>query len=115
MQQSCHLRSKHMSSGTAISMDLLRIDAAVETNRIVASIREIVFNRLKRKGAVVGLSGGIDSSVVAYLCARALGKDRVLTLFAPEKESSPDSLRLSRLVAESLGTRSLVEEITPIL
>jgi NAD+ synthase len=104
-----------MTSGTEISVELLRIDASVEANRIAAGIREIVYNRLKRKGAVVGVSGGIDSSVVAYLCARALGKDRVLTLFTPEKESSPDSLRLGRLVAESLGAHSLVEEITPIL
>ena len=54
---------------------------------------------LKRKGVVLGLSGGIDSSAVAALAVRALGKDRVLGLFMPEYDSAGDSLRLGRLVA----------------
>ena len=61
-----------MSTSTAISADILRIDPVRETERIVVAIRDIVLNQLKRKGAVVGVSGGIDSSVVAFLCARAL-------------------------------------------
>jgi NAD+ synthase len=52
---------------------------------------------------------------VAFLCARALGKDRVLALFTPETESSPDCLRLGRMVAEALEVRSQVEDITPVL
>jgi NAD+ synthase len=55
-----------MSSCATISPDLLQIDASLETERIAESIRETVFNRLKRKGAVVGVSGGIDSTVVTY-------------------------------------------------
>jgi len=104
-----------MSATAAVSAEALRIDPAAETQRIVASIREIVFQQLKRKGAVLGVSGGIDSSVVAYLCAWALGKDRVLALFTPEGESSPDSLRLGRLIAHSLDIQSVVEDITPVL
>jgi len=104
-----------MISGSAISPDVLQVDAARETERITASIRDMVFNQLRRKGAVVGVSGGIDSSVVAFLCARALGSEHVLVLFTPESDSSPDSLRLGRMVAESLGVRSAVEDITPIL
>lgn len=101
-----------------ISNDLasmLAVDPAVEVARIEASIRNTVFSQLRRKGAIVGVSGGIDSSVVAFLCARALGKDRVVALFMPEAESSSDSLRLGRLVADRLGIRSFLEEITPIL
>jgi NAD+ synthase len=64
---------------------------------------------------VIGVSGGIDSSVVAYLCARALGNERVFALFLPEVDSSADSLRLGRLVAKSLGVGSVVEDISPIL
>ncbi len=94
---------------------LLRIDAAQETERIVASIRETVAERLKRRGAVIGVSGGIDSSVVAFLCARALGSERILVLFIPEAESSPDSTRLGRMVADSLSARWALEDITPIL
>jgi NAD+ synthase len=104
-----------MSASPAVSADVLRIDPARETDRIVVSIRDIIFTQLKRKGAVIGVSGGIDSSVVAYLCARALGKERVVVLFTPETDSSPDSLRLGRMVAESLGARSFVEDISPIL
>ena len=97
------------------TMQFLRLDAKLETERIAASIREIVFDRLKRKGAVVGVSGGIDSSVVAFLCARALGKERVIALFTPEADSSQDSLRLGGTVAEALGIRSFLEDISPIL
>jgi len=104
-----------MTTFTACPADVLRIDPAHESERITASIRDTVFNQLKRKGAVLGVSGGIDSSVVAYLCTRALGKERVLALLLPEKDSSADSLRLGRLVAESLGVRSVAEDISPIL
>jgi NAD+ synthase len=104
-----------MSAKPAVSPDLLRIDAAGEAGRIVAGIREIVLGQLKRGGAVVGVSGGIESAVVAFLCARALGTERVFALFTPETESSPDSLRLGRMVAQALGVRSAVEDITPIL
>jgi NAD+ synthase len=104
-----------MSTTAAVSAEILRIDPAAETERIAASVREMVFGQLKRKGAVIGVSGGIDSSVVAFLCARALGSDRVLALFTPEDESSPDSLRLGRLVAQSLNVRSVVENISSVL
>jgi len=104
-----------MTLGAAASSDILKLDAQAETERIVANIREHVFTRLKRKGAVVGASGGIDSTVVAYLCARALGKERVVALFTPEADSSPDSLRLGRMVAGDLGVKSFVEDISPIL
>jgi NAD+ synthase len=95
--------------------NVLRIDPARETDRIVAGMRDMVFHSLKRQGAVVGVSGGIDSSVVAFLCARALGPERVLALFTPEADSSPDSLRLGRIVAQSLGVRSALEDISQIL
>lgn len=104
-----------MNTSTSISADILKIDAARETERIVAIIRDQVLNQLKRKGAVIGISGGIDSSVVAFLCARAFGKDRVFAVFMPETDSSPDSLRLGQLVTEKLGIRSALEDISPIL
>jgi NAD+ synthase len=104
-----------MSIAAALSAQALRLDPAAETERIVACIRDAVFHQLKRQGAVVGVSGGIDSSVVAFLCARALGPERVLALFTPEDESSPDSLRLGQLAARTLNIRSVVENIGPIL
>jgi len=72
----------------------------------------MTFRNFKRKGAVIGLSGGIDSAVVAELCVRALGKDKVLGLLLPEKESNPISLEYGRKQAEKLGIETVFVEIT---
>lgn len=93
----------------------LEIDAAAEIERTTKAIREWLGQRLKRRGAVVGLSGGIDSSVVAALCVRALGKDRVFGLHMHERESSEDTRRLSKLIAGALGIPSADEDITGML
>ena len=85
------------------------------TEEIVSRLREVVGKDLRRKGAVVGLSGGIDSTVTCALCARALGKKQVLAVFTPESDSDADTLRLSRLASESLGIDSVLEDITPLL
>ncbi len=104
-----------MTVRPAFSRAALDIDPAREADRIAETLREQVFRRLKRRGAVVGLSGGIDSSVSAALCVRALGKERVFGLFMPENDSSDDSLRLGRALAERLGISSRLENIGPIL
>jgi len=98
-----------------LSRDVLRIDAPAESARIEKGIRDAVLGTLRRRGAVVGMSGGIDSSVTAALCARALGKDRVLGLLMPERDSSDDALRLGTLLADHLGIRHVVENIAPAL
>lgn len=98
-----------------MTADVLKIDPAATAARIEAGIRENVLGNLRRKGAVVAISGGVDSSVVAALCVRALGSERVFGLFLPEKDSSPHSLRLGRLLARLLGIRSCAEDITPVL
>ncbi|HEX5000514.1 MAG TPA: NAD(+) synthase [Terriglobia bacterium] len=95
--------------------EALKLDAAAAVEEITGILRDQVQKDLKRRGAVVGLSGGIDSSVVAALSARALGKDKVLGLMMPERESSGESLSLGALVADSLGIPTLVEDITPML
>lgn len=97
------------------SRDMLLIDPAVETRRIVASITESVFSFLRRRGAVVAVSGGIDSSVVAALCVRAFGRERVLALMLPESESSDDTRRMSRLLVDSLRMPFVEEDISPVL
>jgi NAD+ synthase len=93
----------------------LAIDATAEIDRICATLREQVLKRLRRRGAVLGLSGGIDSSVVAALCVRALGREKVLGVFMPEQDSEPDSLRLGRQIADWLGVDTALENITPAL
>ena len=99
----------------AFSQESLRIDAEKEIERISARVRETLGHTLKRRGAVVGLSGGIDSSVVAALCVRALGKERVLGLHMHERESSNETRRLSRAIADALGIQTVDEDITPSL
>ncbi len=93
----------------------MAIDVAAEVERICVGIKQVVFGQLRRKGVVVGVSGGIDSSVVVALAVRALGRERVLALFTPEVDSSDESLPLGQMVADWLGISSIVEDIAPIL
>ena len=104
-----------METQTCFSAEVLRIDPAREVQAIERGIREIVFQRFRRKGAVLGVSGGIDSSVTAALCARALGGKRVLALLMPEADSAPESTQLGRLLADCVGIEAIVEDIAPIL
>ena len=104
-----------MTTTPAFSADVLSIDAAAATDHITGIVRDLVGRTLRRRGVVVGLSGGVDSSVAAALCVRALGPERVLGVLMPETDSSPDSTRLGRLVAETLGITSVLEDIGPIL
>ncbi len=97
------------------SKDVLNVDATRVAEQAQNAVREQVLGTLRRRGAVVGMSGGIDSSVVAALCTRALGPDRVLGLLMPERDSSSDALRLGRMLAEHLGIRYVVEDIATAL
>ncbi len=94
-----------------MAVALPKIDVVEEIERICRILREQVLGTLRRRGAVLGLSGGVDSSVVAALCARALGPDRVLGLLMPERDSSPDALRLGRAAAEAAGIETVVEDV----
>jgi len=96
------------------SRAVLDLDAGAEIERIGQALRQQM-GQLRRRGTVVGISGGIDSSVCAALCARALGPDRVLGLFMPERDSSGESLTLGRLLAERLGIRAIVEDVSATL
>jgi NAD+ synthase len=102
-------------SDRTISADALSIDAERVTTEIIDSLRSIVGGVLRRRGGVVGLSGGIDSSVTAALCARAFGPQRTLALLMPEEDSDDETLALSRSVADAFGIEAVVENITPIL
>jgi NAD+ synthase len=96
------------------SRNVLQIDLAKTAQAIEAAIRQQV-GELRRRGIVVGLSGGIDSSVVTCLAARAIGPERVQVLLMPERDSSPESLSLGKLLTSKLGTPVLVEDIAPTL
>ena len=93
----------------------LAIDPAVETERLVLFIRQKVRKLMHRSGGVVGISGGIDSSVVLALCMRAFGKEYVAAIFMPEKDSEPESEMFARLVADRFEVSMIREDITPVL
>ncbi|MBB1502237.1 NAD(+) synthase [Propioniciclava sp. MC1683] len=103
-----------MPAREPFSAATLRIDPELETARIAAFLTRYLA-ATRRRGAVVALSGGIDSSVVAALCVRALGADRVFGLHMPERESSDETLAFSREVSDALGIDSVLEDISPIL
>ncbi|GAA2844882.1 NAD+ synthase [Aminobacter aminovorans] len=93
----------------------LTIDPEAEAARIAAALRGQLTGTLRRRGLVLGLSGGVDSSVSAALAVRAVGAKNVFALFMPEDDSDPESLRLGRLVAETFGIGAVVENIGPTL
>jgi NAD+ synthase len=99
----------------SFTADALKLDAEAEVERIVAAVREQAGRVLRRRGAVLGLSGGIDSSVTVALMARAFGPERVLGIFMPERDSEDDSLRLGRAVAETYAVPTVLEDIGPVL
>lgn len=113
------LQTKDMTIADSVSEEYspaaLELDAAAETARIRDAVREQVMRTLRRRGAVVGLSGGIDSSVTAALCVEALGPKKVVAILMPEKDSEDESLTLGQTVADKLGIECVTENIEPIL
>ena len=97
------------------SPEVLTLDIQEEIRKLSLWVRETVHNTFHRKGAVVALSGGIDSSTSAALCAHALGNENVLVIFLPERDSSPDALRLGRIVADRYALAPVTEDIESIL
>ncbi|MBB6011521.1 NAD+ synthase [Aquamicrobium lusatiense] len=104
-----------MSDTKPFSARTLDIDPEAETARIVEALRMQLRTSVRRRGLVLGLSGGIDSSVCAALAARAVGPKNAYCLFMPEHDSDPESLRLGRLVAGTFGLDGTVEDIGPTL
>ena len=97
------------------SKDALNIDPEAVAGQLTEVIRRQIRKDLRREGAVVGISGGVDSAVTAALCARALGSKRVLGVTMPEKESSPESQTLAEELAAQLGIECRAEDITAAL
>ncbi|MCR6635254.1 NAD(+) synthase [Devosia sp.] len=93
----------------------LVLDAEAEVERIVTEMRRLLRADLKRRGLVLGLSGGIDSSVCAALAVRAVGAERVFGLYMPENDSDPESLALGQSVAGTFGFAAEIEDIGPAL
>jgi NAD+ synthase len=100
---------------TRFSPHVLAIDAPAEACRIARAVEVQVLARLRRRGLVVGVSGGVDSAVVVALAALAIGGARVLALLLPERDSSPESLTLGRMMAARLGLATEVVDLGAVL
>jgi NAD+ synthase len=97
------------------SDDPLRINAPLVANWLIEFLRDEVKRRRGFEKVLLGLSGGVDSSLVAYLCARAFGAENVYAFMMPYKTSSPESLEHGQLVVKELGIHSRIIEITPMV
>jgi len=85
------------------------------TAEIVSELRHNIVKHLKKRGAVVGISGGIDSSVVLALCVRAFGPEKVFGVMMPEKDSNPVSIILAKKLAEQFKVKYVIEDMTATL
>ena len=94
-----------------VTRSVLKLDEAAEAGRIAEWLRRVVSAEIHKRGLVVAMSGGIDSSVCAALSVRAIGPKKVLGLLLPERDSSPESSARGKLLAEHLGIEYLVEDI----
>ena len=99
-----------------VQNNLLQINNTDQViDSLVDFIRKQVYENFKKKGVVIGLSGGIDSSVVAALCVKALGSKNVLGIIMPEKESNPQSMQLAQKLAKKFEISTMTIDITNIL
>lgn len=98
-----------------VSPDVLALDCGAEADRISAWMREVLASPLHRRGVVVAISGGIDSSTCAALAVHALGPKKVFGLLLPEQDSSGASTERGRQLAEHLGIEYQLHDIAPAL
>ncbi len=95
--------------------DILQFDADRIAEDLAAVVERQITRRLNRQGAIVGVSGGIDSSTVVALCCKALGPERVIGIAMPEHDSSPESYELAQDLSKQYGFKLLLENLTPAL
>ncbi len=108
--------NNYIMSTKGFHKDILKIkDVEALVVEITHRLKQDVSMKLRKTGGVIGLSGGIDSSVTMALAARALGAENILGIMMPEKDSSPDSLELATILADKFKVSTLVEEITGAL
>jgi NAD+ synthase len=104
-----------MNPSTPFSKNVLELDLEATAQSLSSALREAVLKKLKRRGLVVAVSGGIDSACTAALAVRALGPERVFGVLMPERDSSSVSTQLGRALCEKLGIAYEVRDIAPAL
>lgn len=110
--RAAHMRAK--ADVPSFGPDVFAIDYAAECARLSKLMCEAL-RRTHKRGYVLGVSGGVDSSVSAALAVKAVGAERVLALMMPERDSSGESERKARLLCEQLDISHVLETITPAL
>lgn len=100
-----------METKTKFTKDILKLkDPKSVADKLIEKMRHDVFHVLQRKGGVVGVSGGIDSSTCLALAVSAFGADNVVAIMLPEKDSSGESARLATKLCEKFGVKNLFTE-----
>ena len=100
----------------SFTKDILKIKDIQNLKKSLENfIHDQTFEKSRNHGIVIGISGGIDSAVVAALACNAVGKENVLGIILPEKESNPDSQELAEKLCKNLDIQYLIDDITPIL
>ncbi len=97
-----------------LNKKVLKINPEKTVNKIIKFIRDNVKN-FNRRGVILGLSGGLDSTVLAYLAVKAVGKKKVLALLMPERDSSKEHLEDAKLIAKNLRIKIKLIDLTPLL
>ncbi|HLN22172.1 MAG TPA: NAD(+) synthase [Bacteroidales bacterium] len=105
-----------MNKKKPFSRDILLLDNIESvTENICSKLKEDIYLNLQRKGGVIGMSGGVDSSVCVALAVRSLGADKVIGVMIPERDSSPESEEMALLLSSKFGVSAIKEVITPAL
>jgi NAD+ synthase len=100
---------------SALTPEVLKLDCAAEADRIAKWMVDVLANRLHKRGVVVAMSGGIDSSCCAALAVHALGPKKVFGMLLPERDSSDFSSQRGHVLAKHLGIEYQVHDIAPAL
>jgi NAD+ synthase len=105
-----------MANKRPFSKDILKIENIESlVDQLSEKMIHDTFRLYKRRGAVIGISGGIDSSVTMALAVKAFGADKVFGVMMPEKDSSPDSESMAEKLAKQFGVEAVLENIRPAL
>ncbi len=107
---------KRTPDNPLFSKEILRYNnAEAEVNQIAERLKNDIFSLLKRKGAVVGISGGVDSSLTLALTVKAVGSGNVVGIMLPEKDSSGESKVFAQKLAKKFNVQTVEENITGAL
>jgi len=98
-----------------IVTQIFHFDMDAEVKKITERMREMLRVDLRRRGLVVAISGGIDSSVSAALSVKAIGASKVFGMLLPERDSSSTSTQRGKMLAEHLGIEYQIHDIAPTL